>query len=1354
LSMPPERKTLAKEIEGVLCKDRAYLKRQLNRLPSTDHNDFNSQYAQIKNRLKKSKEQVTARIESIPSIDYPAELPITSKKDDICAAILENQVVVITGETGSGKTTQIPKMCLEAGRGIFGKIVCTQPRRIAAISLCSQVAKEMKTEVGDKVGYKIRFSDKSRHSTLIQFVTDGILLAEIQSDRNLSAYDTIIIDEAHERTLNIDFLLGYLKQLLLERPELKLIVTSATIDVEKFSAAFPQSYQPQNQQFALSNPHTSQASQEKQGAPIITVSGRMYPVEVRNLPIDELKEESGEQTMIDLVQEAAEDILTETDKGDILVFMSGVQEIREARDRFMYLEKEGFDILPLFGRLTNSEQSRIFKKSFRRKIILSTNIAETSITIPGIHYVIDTGRARVSQYNTRSGTQGLPIKAISQSSADQRKGRCGRISNGICIRLYSDEDYQNRPRYTVPEIQRSNLSDVILRLLELKLGDIETFPFIDPPESAQIRSGFRTLQELGALNEKKRLTTIGREMASLPIDPRTSRMVLQGKYEGTLYPVLIIASAISCQDPRERPEDKKTQAEQKHARFKSSESDLMTLLNLWEEYHTNLEELKTQNKMRKFCKANFLSYNKMREWRDIHTQLTRIARDKKWKFNKPDNFDYDRIHRSILAGYLPHIARFKEKKTYQGTRNRQMILFPGSDQYKNKHQWIVAIELIETSKLFAHRIARIDPDWLESLAGNLCKKSWSEPSWDSKSQRVIALEKVTLFGFSLVENRQVFYGKIDREAANLVFIREALIEEKFESSLPFWKHNQNLIESIRKEEAKTRNRNLLVEDAEIETFYLKRLTGIACLNDLKKLVKKNSGDRFLFMDKSDLLRREPSDNSTLFPTHLKIGEHHCRLDYLFEPGHQQDGITIHLTDSLAGSVREEPFEYLVPGLMNEKILWLLKNLTKEKRKKLVPIPDKAEKIWNEMISLRFSTGQGEAGEAFTTDFYKELSDTLFRVTKINITPEEWDRKNLPDFLRMNFALKKPGTKEIRYTRDLKSNKKSVSGAKSDWKLLIKPYERWEISSWDFGTLLEKISLTGKSDIDIWGYKTLAIKENQLFQTVLKNYNEAMESCLNAVPLLLEKELGDELAWLYHEMRFPPETLFRFRYLWDQVMDISSSGLRKKYESCKAKAQRDFHEQVQQKAFNMIRRGISNYDGTPVLTEKAFNNRLKTMKSQCQNLSTQTVGWIDQSLEIYHQVLKTIQKQRLRLTDPFYNRIKEELNFCFSANCLDEIPFEQWRHFPRIMKSYKKRIDRFLNDPSGEEKRCQIYKVYQDKAGFLSGEKMGTHQLWSFRKFCWMLEELKVSQYSQELSTAFPISPKRMDRFIEENLTWA
>ncbi len=1345
-------KGLEREIERTLCRDRYALKRLLRKLPSPGHEDYHEIFRRLTGKIGQSQELVDQRRSGIPALVYPQKLPISKKREEIVETLRNNQVVVITGETGSGKTTQIPKMCLDAGRGVFGRICCTQPRRIAATSLTRQVAKELKSEPGEIVGHKIRFSEKSRESTLIQFVTDGILLAEIQSDRFLNNYDTIIIDEAHERTLNIDFLLGFLKRLLPKRPELKLIVTSATIDIEKFSKAFPQYYCPHRNGHFFYDLAQRGAETEISGAPIIQVSGRMYPVEVRYSPIDEIQEEQGDLTMIDLVQNAVEEILTETSAGDILVFMSGVQEIKETAGRLVFLKNEGFQVLPLFGRLSNDEQNRIFHTGGERKIILSTNIAETSITVPGIHYVIDSGRARISEYNTRSGTQGLPIKAISQSSADQRKGRCGRVSNGICIRLYSEEDYVSRPEYSTPEIQRSNLAEVILRMLSLRMGDIETFPFIDPPESAQIRAGYRTLRELGGLNEKRRLSPLGREMASLPVDPRTARMIVQAKKENVLYPVLIIASAISCQDPWERPEDKQTQADQKHAAFVSKESDLMTLLILWENYHNTLDELKTQGRMRKFCKANFLSYRRIREWRDIHRQLNDIIREKRWWLEKPNNWDYDAIHRSILSGYLTHIAQKKEKKKYQGTKNRELVVFPGSGQSHVRHDWIVAIELFETSKLFAHRVAKIDPEWLESLAGDLCRKSWTQPIWDRKNSRVIAFEKVTLFGFTLVEQRTVNYGNINLSESTEVFIREALVAENFDCELPFWRHNRTLIKRIREMENRKRKRDILVDDYILEKFYRNRISDVSCLDDLKRIVKRQAGDKFLFMKDEDIVRKEPDEQEELFPEHLTIGGKKCRLEYVFEPNHPRDGMTIGLPWSLLNSLQEEPFEYLVPGLLQEKILWLMKNLPKPIRKKIVPVSETAARTWETMTSLRYSTEQRHPRETSAKEFYQELSDSLFKTLQVYIVPEEWDRENLPAFLRMNFSVKNPRTQKVLQSRNLEDLRGKGWRKHDDWSQLVKPFERQDIKAWDFEVLLEKVPLHRQGDVALWGYRTLAMRNQELKLTLCRTREQAEECSVEAVSYFLERELGHELSWMYRELRFPPETLIHFQNLWAGKTDVSFDALQKKFGGNPNKIKTRFHEQLQQETYKMVCRGLCGYSGQPLLTQQAFHKRLESTKKEINGLGGRVVGWLNSVVELRVETIDTIQHKQTQRKGILWNAMLEELNTFISSSFLEEIPFEQWKHCPRIMRSYLRRVEKYANDPASEEQKYNEILPYQLKCEKLRGEVelAGVRKEWALKHLRWMLEELKISIFAQDLKTAFPISPKRLEKFLSEH----
>lgn len=1351
--MQKNKRELKESIKQALCKDRRALHNLFNQISSASSDQMADQHDRFLEKLKISSEKAKRRGKRIPQFDYPENLPISKKKEAIINAIKAHQVVVITGETGSGKTTQIPKMCLEAGRGRYGKIACTQPRRIAATSLAKRVSIETGTELGQEIGYKIRFDNKSQASTLIQFVTDGILLAETQHDRFLSDYDTIIIDEAHERTLNIDFLLGYLKQLLSKRADLKLIITSATIDVIKFSKAFPQSFNPFHQAYLIPSKVKPVPAADMTRAPVIEVSGRTYPVEVRYSPIDESQEDRGDISMTDLVKDAVEEILTETSKGDILVFMSGIQEIKETSEHLKYLNNEGFDILPLFGRLTNSEQNRIFQTGSRRKIIISTNIAETSITIPRIRYVVDTGRARISQYNTRSGTQGLPIKAISQSSANQRKGRCGRIANGICIRLYSKEDFILRDEYSTPEIQRSDLADVILQMLSLKLGDIQTFPFIDVPNSAQIRAGFRTLQELGAMDSQKKLTHMGREMATLPVDPRTARMILQAKEENALYEVLIIASGISCLDPRERPEDKQSQADQKHAAFVSRASDLMTILTLWENYHSTLEELKTQNKMRKFCKANFLSYRRIREWRDIHKQLTIILEDKNWKIPIPKSFDYGAIHKSILSGYLMNIAQFKEKKQYQGTKNRELTIFPASGQGRSRHKWIVAIELIETSRLWAHRVAQINPEWLESLAEHLVKKSWSEPHWDIKTSRVVAWEKVTLFGFTLVEKRRVNYGPINLEASNLIFIREALIEEKLECSFAFWKHNRALTDEIREMENQTRKRNLLVPDSVLEAFYEKRLSGISCLNDLKKVIKKNGNDRFLFLQKEDVLQKDPDHPEDLFPQHFKIGSKNCRLEYVFEPGHPNDGVSIEIPPSLLNSLQKDPFEYLVPGLLQEKIFWLLKNLPKHIRKKLVPIPEKADRVWNEMISLKYSSQPDELAAYGTNDFYKELSDTLFKITRLDVPVEEWDRNSIPEYLRMNFLFKSPKTGRIIHSRILDDLQGKNKKKKDDWKKLIKPYEQSNIVSWDFPQLVEEVRLSDSGDVILWGYRTLKIEGEMLKLSLSKSLEEAEQKSLAGVNYLLKQELGEDLSWIYQQLRFPPETINHFEGLWTGNIEISAISLQKKFGGKISKSKSKFHTLLQEKTNEMVCRGLCGYNGQSILTKKGFINRVEKVRKETIGLGNRVVEWINTTIAMRQKTLELLALNQMRRKGPLWELIQNEVIFFLSNNCLNEIPLELWTHCPRILKSYQKRIEKYLSNPAKEEETQQeLFALQQQCEEIWQTRNTGDLKRdWALTKYRWMLEEFKLSVYTQELKTAFPISRKRLDKFLKETV---
>ena len=713
-----EIENLKEKIPSCLRKDRRRFLRKAEELRHRlrKGREIESSLLRLMEQVDASSADHSYRMTNVPELRYPKSLPILGKKEEIVSLIERNQVVVIAGETGSGKTTQIPKMCLESGRGREGKIGCTQPRRIAATSIARYVDKEVS---GNSVAFKIRFQSTDTPRTFIKFMTDGVLLAEIQSDPLLYEYDTLIIDEAHERSLNIDFILGYLKNILPKRPDLRLIVTSATIDTESFSRFF-------------------------NNAPVVEVSGRTYPVEVFYNPIDHEMEESGEVTTIDMALDTTRMIFEDSPEGDVLIFMPGEADIRETVDRLRGAKWCNALVLPVFSRLTAAEQNRIFEPVPQRKVVVATNIAETSITIPGIHYVVDSGYGRISRYCPKSKTKRLPIEAISQSSAEQRKGRCGRVEDGICVRLYSEEDFNARDRYTAPEIKRSDLAEVILRMLSIKIGEIQTFPFIDPPSRNNIRDGLNTLHELGAIDEKNELTPLGREMARLPIDPRTSRILLSAIEEGALEEVLVIASALSIQDPRERPFEKMSEADERHKKFMDGKSDFLTYLNLWKEYHTQWGELKTQNKIRKFCRQHYLSYTRMREWCDLHEELTDVLEEQNKLKSEKAPASYDAVHKAILSGFLSHIGERKEKNMYYARGGQEVMVYPGSAQFNTGHPWIVAAELVETSRLFARTVALIDPAWIEPLACHLVSRTYHDARWDRKAEQVVANEKVSL----------------------------------------------------------------------------------------------------------------------------------------------------------------------------------------------------------------------------------------------------------------------------------------------------------------------------------------------------------------------------------------------------------------------------------------------------------------------------------------------------------------------------------------------------------------------------------------------------------------------------------
>ena len=855
-----------------------------------------------KKNVKRTITEKQRRLRQSPKVSFPENLPITAKKTDIVDAIKEHPVVIISGDTGSGKSTQIPKMCLEAGRGIHGKIACTQPRRIAATTIAARIADELGETVGNSVGYKIRFKDRTSKRGYIKVLTDGMLLAEAQQDPRLTQYDTIIVDEAHERSLNIDFILGILKKLLKKRKDLKLIITSATIDTEKFSNGFDD-------------------------APVMQVSGRRYPVSVQYRPVDPELEEKGDMTYVDAAVKATEDIFRSGAFGDILVFMPTELDILETCERLVERKLKSVTVLPLFARLPGPQQAKVFSPANGRKVIVSTNVAETSLTIPGIKYVVDTGLARISRYTPRTRSTSLPISPISRSSANQREGRCGRLEKGVCIRLYSEEDYESRQEFTDPEILRSNLAEVILRMISLKLGRITAFPFLDRPNPRSIKDGFDLLVELGAVIRKKGepvLTSRGRMMSKMPIDPKISRMILEAESKGCVYDVAVIASALSIRDPRERPLEKAAQADQAHAQFRDSGSDFITLLNIWNHYHRSFKTLRTQNKMRKFCRNHFLSFVRMREWHHIHEQISNILKSqgiKNENDRKQNNMKdrYTAIHQSVLSGYLSNIAVKKDRNIYLAARGREAMLFPGSTLFSKSPNWIVAVEMVKTSRLFARTVAKIDPEWLETLGGSLCKSSYSNPHWEKKAGQVRAYEQVSLYGLLIVSNRRVSYGPIDPSLSHAIFVRSALVEGNTNKKFSFLLYNQTLMEEITKMEEKVRRRGIRVSDERMETFYSSRLPNVYDIRTLERCIRKRGSDDFLKMAKSDIIDEIPDPEEVArYPDEMNVGNGAFQFSYKFKPGKPDDGVTLKVPLNQASQVSPNELDWVVPGLFEGK----------------------------------------------------------------------------------------------------------------------------------------------------------------------------------------------------------------------------------------------------------------------------------------------------------------------------------------------------------------------------------------------------------------------------------------------------
>jgi ATP-dependent helicase HrpA len=1254
----------------------------------------------LEKRLENSVRERDARLRQKPAVQFPQQLPITARRYEIVRSIKNNPVLIISGETGCGKSTQIPKMCLEAERGIAGKIGCTQPRRIAAITIAHRIAQELGETIGHSVGYKIRFQDKTPQEAYIKIMTDGMLLAETQSDPKLYEYDTLIIDEAHERSLNIDFLLGISKTLLAIRPELKIIITSATLDTEKFSKAF-------------------------NDAPVIQVSGRLYPVEVEYLSADSFPSAPEDVDYIDLAVHTVHQLKTKRRPGDILIFMPTEQDILETCERLDSKRYPGTTILPLYARLPAAQQGRVYSVS-GPKIVVATNVAETSLTIPGIKYVVDTGLARISQYQAGTRINSLPISPISRSSADQRMGRCGRVEEGLCIRLFSQEDYEGRPQFTPPEILRSNLAEVILRMIYLNLGHPSEFSFVDRPHPKNIKDGNETLLELGAIIGMDRdfeLTPIGRQMAQLPLDPKISRMLFEAQKEGCLREVAIISSALSIRDPRERPPEKAGLADEKQARFKHPNSDFLTLLNIWDQYHSFGQNPKSRNEQKKFCREHFLSFPHMREWVFVHDQIISILEEQKIPLVRKEKTEmsaalYAGIHRSILSGFLSNIALHKEKNIYLAAKGREAMIFPGSALFNRSCPWIVSAEMVRTSRLFARMAAKIDPEWLEELGRDQCRYFYSEPHWDKDRGEVRAKERATLFGLEIVSGRNISYGPINEEEAHEIFVRSALVEGHIKQMPDFLKHNLGLIKKISEMEEKLRRRDILVSEEAIADFYSRRLSGVYDLRGLEKRIRTMGGDRFLKMTEKDLILSFPDEKElALYPDELTLGNRRFKASYKFAPGENDDGVTLKIPSDLVATVTAEPLEWSVPGQFKEKITALIKGLPKRYRKLLMPVSDKVDIIVREI-------------EHNDDSLFNTLAKFINEKFQVDIPAFEWAKAEIPKYLKMRVALTNHEGKEIAAGRDLdvlRQAGKAVQAPEdsAEWKNAKEKWEKTGLTSWNFESLPESIP------IEPFGtaYPGLEPAEKGVNLRLFKTKEEALSSHKKGVEALLLPKFAKDLEFLKGYLILAEEYEPAALYFGGNsvVLKGMMENLKKEIFQKNLRSKEDFEAYGEMIVRALFEKGHSLQQ----MTLQILDAYQKTKKA-----------------------LQTIEKANLsnKTVKDICTQIRDELEHLVPKNFLEIYSQERLAHLPRYLNAMELRAERGKNDPEKDRKKAEqvqpfleaLQRMQKEVSPETSREKQRT-----IEEFRWMIEEFKVSMFAPELKTAFPISAKRLALKLKE-----
>ncbi len=1243
--------------------------------------------------VERSRKAYAARLAKLPVPRFPEELPIAQRREDIAALVAKHPVTIVCGETGSGKTTQLPKICLALGRGAAGLVGCTQPRRIAARSLATRLAHELPGMPRGFVGHKIRFQDRTNPDTVVKVMTDGILLAETHSDRELRAYDTIIVDEAHERSLNIDFLLGYLKRLVGRRPELKVVVTSATIDTQRFSDFFG-------------------------GAPVIEVSGRTYPVEVRYRPeFFEVEDEDDEPVdMNEAIARAVDEIARGSRSGDILVFLPGEREIREAAETLRKHHPKGTEILPLFSRLSAEEQDRVFEPGGQRRIVLATNVAETSLTVPGIHYVIDTGLARVKRFSPRQKIDQLRIEPVSQAAAKQRAGRCGRVASGVAIRLYAEEDFQARLDFTTPEILRTSLASVILRMAALELGEIAAFPFLEPPTPRQIDDGYKSLFELGAIDERRALTPLGRELANLPVDPRIGRMLLAAREFNCLCEMLILASALSIQDPRDRPQDKRQESDRAHEEFRDEASDFVQLVNLWKFFDEAFRHKESNRKLWQTCREHFLSFTRMREWRDLAGQLREMAAGLKIRENTTDA-TYEQVHRALLTGLVSNVGlKAQEGDHYNAPRGIPFAIWPGSGLKKNRPRWIMAGELQETTRIFARNVARVEPEWIEKAAAHLVTRTHAEPHWDKARGEVVAWESVALYGLTIVSRRKVSFGRLDPARAREIFIEGALVAGELETRQPFFAHNRALVREVEDLEHRARRQDVLVDDRAIFGFYAARVP--AEVRDARSFEAwygeaAKRDPKLLFLSKADLMRHgAESVTEELFPRQLRLGEHAFPLAYRFEPGHPLDGVTMNVPLALLNQVDEAAIDWLVPGMLREKVAWTMKALPKRVRTLLVPVPEQVTAFLERV----------KPGERRIAD---EVLAYASRLAGERLDADVWSKDECPAHLRMNLRVVDDAKRELAMGRDLGELRARLGEAAQLTLAQSTPgLEREGIRAWDFGDLPAEVAFR-RGNQSLTGYPALADEGESVAIRLFDTKEKAADAHRGGVKRLLAFELKEQVKQLE---RGPPG----FNALAMKLQAVMPADrLRADLAAC------------------VLDRAFVGEDEPP-RTLKAFEEQKKRAKARLPAV-TEAAARHGVAIAEAHHALTAALAQSAGL-GKLAHEVKAQQGRLVFPGFLARTPWERLEHIPRYLKGAALRLAKFRANPERDQRHAPVVAGLwaQYEAREEEGRKAGSPG-GKLEEFRWLLEELRISLFAQELKTPFPVSAKRLQKYWDEHL---